>query len=248
MLAWLALRPPVDTITAPHFPREAEWVNVASLRMDKQRGRPVLIEFWDFCRPHSLRTLPHVISWHRRYGGEGLRVISVHCSGFRPSARPEAVRAAVARLQIEHPVLIDNAFALWHDYENAGWPARYLWDQQGILTQYHYGIGGYRETEREIQRLLGLELPIEVDDPPGDLLVPTADRLEPPWSGPYTAGGVWAVLEGAGEIVVNGEAREIGFTGAHLLIEHERHQAGVLELELGSGVRCYAVCFEASSA
>ena len=42
-----AVRPPVDTIHAPPFPREAAWVNVAPLRMDKQRGRPVLIEFFD---------------------------------------------------------------------------------------------------------------------------------------------------------------------------------------------------------
>jgi hypothetical protein len=41
------VRPPVDTITAPPFPRELEWVNVAPLRMDKQVGRPVLVEFWD---------------------------------------------------------------------------------------------------------------------------------------------------------------------------------------------------------
>ncbi len=36
------------------------WVNVASLRMDQQHGRPVLIEFWDFCRPNSLRTLSYM--------------------------------------------------------------------------------------------------------------------------------------------------------------------------------------------
>jgi hypothetical protein len=40
----------VDTIEAPPFPRELEWVNVAPLRMEQQRGRPVLVEFWDFCR------------------------------------------------------------------------------------------------------------------------------------------------------------------------------------------------------
>ena len=44
------MRAPVDTIAAPPFPRDLPWVNVAPLRMDKQRGRPVLVEFWDFCR------------------------------------------------------------------------------------------------------------------------------------------------------------------------------------------------------
>ena len=47
-----------------------------------QRGRPMLVEFWDFCRPSSLRTLPYVKAWHERYARGGLRVIGVHCPGL----------------------------------------------------------------------------------------------------------------------------------------------------------------------
>ncbi|MDQ5809122.1 MAG: DipZ protein, partial [Actinomycetota bacterium] len=72
------MRPPVDTITAPPFPAKLPWVNVASLRMDQQGGLPVLVEFWDFCRVSSLRTLPYVKAWHERYAGAGLRVVTVH--------------------------------------------------------------------------------------------------------------------------------------------------------------------------
>ena len=50
----------------------------------------------------------------------------MHSPGFAPSRDEDAVRAAVARLGIEHPVLIDTEFVLWQDYENAGWPARYV--------------------------------------------------------------------------------------------------------------------------
>ena len=64
------------------------WVNVAPLRMDQQLGRPVLIEFWDFCRPNSLRTLPYLKAWHERYAGAGLRVIGVHASGLCALGRP----------------------------------------------------------------------------------------------------------------------------------------------------------------
>ena len=39
--------------------------------MDKQRGRPVLVEFWDFCRVNSLRTLPYLKAWHERYAATG---------------------------------------------------------------------------------------------------------------------------------------------------------------------------------
>ena len=28
--------------------------------MQLEPGRPMLVEFWDFCRPQSIRTLPYV--------------------------------------------------------------------------------------------------------------------------------------------------------------------------------------------
>src|SRR5215213_11419729 len=91
-----AMRPPVE-IAAPPFPAGLHWVNVASLRMDKQIGRPVLVEFWDFCRVNSLRTLPYVRAWHERYAGDGLRVIGVHTGGFLPARDTANAVAAVAR-------------------------------------------------------------------------------------------------------------------------------------------------------
>src|SRR4030081_2010190 len=103
------------------------------LRMDQQRGRPVLIEFWDFCRPNSLRTLPYIKAWHERYEPAGLRVICIHTAGFDASSDPDAVRAAVARLEIPYAVAIDAEQAIWQLYDNLGWPARYLFNGEGNL-------------------------------------------------------------------------------------------------------------------
>jgi thiol-disulfide isomerase/thioredoxin len=241
------VRPPVHDIPAPPFPTNASWVNVASLRMDKQRGRPVLIEFWDFCRPNSLRTLPYVKAWHERYAGPGLRVVTVHSPGFPPGEDEQAARDAVARLGIEHPVCIDLAFELWRSYDNEGWPARYLWDGEGHLAEYHLGEGAYAETELAIQELVGIARdpvgPLRPeDDPESRIVVPTPDQPGA-YSGPYGAGGVWAVLGGSGELNVNGESYEVRWPGAHLLLSHERHVDGVLDLDVGDGVTCYATCF-----
>ena len=241
------MRPPVDTIHAPAFPQQAEWLNVASLRMDKQRGRPVLVEFWDFCRVNSLRTLPYVKMWHERYEELGLRVVSVHCPGFEPSRDPDAVRAAVERLGIEHPVLIDGELRLWTAYDNEGWPARYLWNQDQRLHEFHYGEGGYRETEHAIQELLGIERdplpPLRPeDDPAAQVVIPTPDQPGA-WSGPYEAGGVWAVLSGVGRAWANGTVIAVDHPGAYPLVKHPRHTQGVLELELSEGVTCHGVSF-----
>ncbi|HEY8584317.1 MAG TPA: redoxin domain-containing protein [Capillimicrobium sp.] len=241
------MRPPIPDIAAPPFPAKLPWVNVASLRMDKQRGRPVLVEFWDFCRVNSLRTLPYVKAWHERYAEAGLRVVSVHCPGFDASRDEDAVRAAVQRLGIEHPVLLDTELKLWRLYGNEGWPARYLFDQQGLLFDVHLGEGGYDVTERAIQELLGLEgdlvQPVHPEDDPDAMVVAQTPDQPGAWSGPYEAGGVWAVLDGHGEVVANGVAIAVEGPGAYPLIEHDRHTVGVLELTVGDGVSCHAVCF-----
>src|SRR5271165_4184261 len=218
----------------------------------------MLVEFWDFCRPSSLRTLPYVMAWHERYAATGLRVIGIHCPGFAASHDEQGVRDAVARLGIEYPVLIDSELEVWHEYENVGWPARYLFDGRARLFEYHFGEGAYAETELAIQELLGVQreplAPVRPEDAPDAMLAPQTQDQQGAYCGPYEAGGVWAVLEGGGTVQVNGgpaaggRELEVCHPGAYSLIEHTRHTAGVLELEIGAGVNCLATCFTPSFA
>ncbi|MFP5362870.1 MAG: DipZ protein [Thermoleophilia bacterium] len=245
------MRAPPDRISAPFFPAKARWVNVATLRLDQQLGRPVLIEFWDFCRANSLRTLRYVRGWHDRYAAAGLRVVSVHAGAYPPSQDPAQVRAAVQRLGIEHAVLLDTDFELWREYGNEAWPARYLFDRRLRLYSMHYGEGAYDETQAEICELLGIEpeplAPLRPEDAPGAEVGRPTPEQPGAWSGPYEAGAVWGVLEPTGErpatIRANGRTLEVPHAGCYALVEHERHSAGVLELEVGDDVTCHAVQF-----
>jgi hypothetical protein len=241
------VRAPVDHIAAPPFPPRLPWINAAMVRMDQQLGRVVLIEFWDFCRPNSIRTLPYMKAWHERYADRGLRVIGVHAAGFEISADPEAVKAAVARLEIPYPVVVDTELEIWELYGNLGWPARYLFDQRGMLFERHFGEGAYAETERAIQELLGIEAPLHeplrAEDVDGAVLEPQSEDIAGPYSGPYRAGGVWAVLDGGGEVRANGRSLTISEPGCYELIRHPVSTTGELALELAAGVRCHAVCF-----
>ena len=233
------MRAPVDHIAAPLFPARIEWIN------GRPDGYPMLVEFWDFCRPQSMRTLPYVKAWHERYAD--LRVIGVHDAGFPPSQDREAVRGAVERLAIPYPVAIDADYEVWNLYGNLGWPARYLFDGRGMLLHYHYGEGGYEETELAIQELLEVQQPtlppLRAEDAPGALLNAQTDDVEGPYSGPYEAGAVWAVLAGNGTVRANGRELIVDHPGCYQLIAHERSTAGELELVVGEGVTCHAVCF-----
>jgi|SRR5215211_6750012 len=164
-----------------------EWLNVAFLRMDRLMGRhAVLIEFWDFARVNSLRTLPYLKAWHERYDRAGLQVIGVHSPGYSFGRERDVVARAAQRLEIPFPVLLDPDFEVWRLYGNKGWPGRYLFDRSGLLRFIHYGEGEYLDTERAIQdclRELDPELkfpaplePLRAEDAPGALLEPqTAD-------------------------------------------------------------------------
>jgi peroxiredoxin len=241
------VRAPVDHIAAPPFPPRLPWINGRPLRIEQLRGQPVLIEFWDFCRPNSIRTLPYLRAWHERYRDAGLQVIGVHSAGFPPSQDPDAVREAVRRLGIPYPVAVDVDLEVWRLYGNLGWPVRYLFGVEGTLFDYHYGEGAYAEAERAIQTLLGIERetvpPLRPEDEPDAVLEPQSPDVEGPYSGPYRAGGVWAVLDGRGSVHANGAEIAVDHPGCYELISHSQSTAGELSLEVGDVVVCHATCF-----
>jgi hypothetical protein len=205
----------------------------------------MLLEFWDFCRVQSIRTLPYMRAWHERY--EGLTVVGVHAAGFPPSQDPQAVREAVGRLGVPYPIAVDTEYDVWELYGNRGWPGRYLFDERRMLLEFHYGEGGYEETELAIQELLGSDQPLlapfRPEEAPDARLEPQTDDVEGLYSGPYVAGEVWAVLDGSGTARVNGREISVDHPGAYELIAHERSTTAELALEVGDGVTCYAVCF-----
>jgi len=168
-----------------------EWLNVAFLRMDRLMGRTAaLVEFWDFARINSLRTLPYLQAWHERYAGSGLRIVGVHAPGYSFGRDRDTVARAVERLGVEFPVVLDPDLQIWRQYGNAGWPGRYLFDRTGKLRWVHYGEGEYAATEELIQEVLAeidddfvpppLLEPVRPEDAPGVLLEPqSADIVLP---------------------------------------------------------------------
>ena len=186
------MRPPAGAdIPAPDFPPCLEWLGVPFLRMDRLLGRHVtLVEFWDFARVNSLRTLPYLKAWHERYADAGLQVVGVHSPGYSFGRERELVERAVERLEVPYPVALDPELEVWGIYGNRGWPGRYLFDRTGILTWIHYGEGEYEATELAIQEALrGLDpelgppeplAPLRPEDAAGVLLEPqTADIALP---------------------------------------------------------------------
>jgi len=60
-------------------------------------------------------------------------------------------------MAIDYPVAADNDYAIWGAFDNNYWPALYFVDADGVIRDHHFGEGRYKESERVIQRLLGVE-------------------------------------------------------------------------------------------
>jgi thiol-disulfide isomerase/thioredoxin len=146
------------------FDRARVWLNSEPLTAAELRGRVVLVDIWTYSCVNWLRTLPYVSAWAERYRDRGLVVVGVHCPEFGFEHDLDNVRHATRELGIDHPVVIDNDFAIWQSLANRYWPAVYLVDRDGRIGYHHFGEGNYEETERAIQQMLGIdEEPVRVE-------------------------------------------------------------------------------------
>ena len=85
-----------------------------------------------------MHVLPQLRRLEQRYPTE-LAVIGVHTPKFPAERETEALRHAVLRYDIRHPVVNDRDFAVWSQYACRAWPTLYLIDSQGMVIGRHEG-------------------------------------------------------------------------------------------------------------
>ena len=266
------MRPDRDNIAAPDLPAGIEWVGEVPGSMPALTAAgPALVHFIDFSQLNSVRTLPYLAEWERRYRDAGLKTIGVQAPRFPFGAERDAVASGLERLRVEFPVAIDASRDLWHAYGCEGWPSLFLWSQGGALAWFHFGEGEYLGTElaiqeelREIDALQELPepmVPLRPTDGPGARVMPPTEELFPggswerPWRGDelnveYEAGGAYATVEGEGVLNVtldNDEQQQVGIDGPglYLLAQRDSHEPHTLHLRPDSGLRIWSISFAA---
>lgn len=270
------MRPERDTIAAPDLPGTITWIGEQPQSMPALTAAgPVLVHFLDFSQLNSVRTLPYLAEWDRRYREAGLRTIGVQAPRFPFGADPQQVAAGLAELDVSFPVAIDAERELWLAYGCEGWPSLFLWTTGGALSWFHFGEGEYLGTEmaiqeelRELDALRSLPEPMQPlrpSDSPGARVMPPTPEIFPggsweqPWiattedpklSAEYAAGAACATVEGSGELLVQvdgGERRAVPIDGPALytLAEHPRHEAHSLTLEPVGELRVWSLSFAA---
>jgi hypothetical protein len=270
------VRPERDNIAAPDLPEAIAWVGEAPRSMPVLTAAgPVLVHFFDFAQLNSVRTLPYLIEWDRRYRDAGLTTLGVQAPRFPFGAEPDAVATGLVQAGVKFPVAIDAEHELWHAYGCEGWPSLFLWTTGGALSWFHFGEGEYLNTElaiqeelRELDALRSLPdpmQPLRPSDTPSARVMPPTPEIFPggswdqPWIASaeqaqleidYAAAVAGATVEGTGELRVaidGGEPRSIKVDrpGLELLAEHDRHEAHRLTLATEGDLRIWSVSFAA---
>src|SRR5436190_4523468 len=128
---------------APELDGGVGWFNTDKpIKLEELRGKIVLLDFWTFCCINCMHVIPDLIRLEKKYPKE-LVVIGVHSAKFANEKDSDAIRQAILRYDIEHPVVNDADFKIWNKYGARGWPHFTLVDPDGNIVGHASGEGQY---------------------------------------------------------------------------------------------------------
>ena len=129
-------------VRAPELVGAGGWLNTGGeeLTLPDLRGRIVLLDFWTFCCINCLHVLDELRELEEKHR-DTLVIVGVHSPKFVHEAEHQAVVDAVARYEVQHPVLDDPELATWKQYAVRAWPTLVVIDPEGYVVAQHAGEG-----------------------------------------------------------------------------------------------------------
>ncbi|MEU4606860.1 NHL domain-containing thioredoxin family protein [Kribbella sp. NPDC023972] len=141
-------------VRAPEL-RGRGWLNTGGreLSLSDFRGRFLLVDFWAFCCINCLHVLDELRPLEEKYG-DALVIVGVHSPKFAHEGEEAAVRAAVERYEVGHPVLDDPELITWQNYTARAWPTLVLVDPNGYIVAQYSGEGHAHALDAQLAELI----------------------------------------------------------------------------------------------
>ena len=130
------------------------WLNSQPLKLDRLRGKVVLLDFWTYSCVNCIRTLPHLQKFWEKYKNKRFVLIGIHTPEFEFEKEIGNVKYAVKKYGLSYPILSDPTRNNWENYGNTYWPRIALIDTEGKLVYEHVGEGNYHQVELAILKEL----------------------------------------------------------------------------------------------
>jgi thiol-disulfide isomerase/thioredoxin len=132
----------LSVTSAPEFPQDFEWINTDEpLFISKLKGNVVVLDFWTYCCINCMHTLPVLAELEKKYKGQPVVFIGVHSGKFFTEQEAINVQSAVARYEIEHPVIVDKKMQIWQSFGVNAWPTIVIVDPNGRIVYMQAGEG-----------------------------------------------------------------------------------------------------------
>lgn len=139
---------------APSLDGGSAWLNTSGdISLKDLRGKVVLIDFWTYCCINCMHVLPDLKYLEHKYPDE-LVVIGCHSAKFDNEKDTEAIRRAIVRYEIEHPVINDSEMTVWRKMGARSWPTLVLIDPEGNYCGYVSGEGNRELMDAIIAKLV----------------------------------------------------------------------------------------------
>jgi thiol-disulfide isomerase/thioredoxin len=131
------------------------WLNTGGreLKLADFRGRFLLLDFWTFCCINCLHVLDELRPLEEKYG-DALVIVGVHSPKFAHEGEEAAVRSAVERYEVAHPVLDDPELVTWQNYTARAWPTLVLVDPNGYIVAQYSGEGHAHALDAQLAGLI----------------------------------------------------------------------------------------------
>jgi len=150
----MATELPQPRVRAPELDGGEGWLNTdRPLSIRALRGKVVVLDFWTYCCINCMHVLPDLRRLERKHG-DALVVIGVHSAKFTNEGDTAHIREAIGRYEIEHPVVNDRGFAIWHAYAVRAWPTLMVIDADGYVVGGVSGEGHYDVLDAVVSELI----------------------------------------------------------------------------------------------
>ncbi|KAK9292842.1 hypothetical protein L1049_020822 [Liquidambar formosana] len=139
----------------PEFPPKLDWLNTAPLQLRKDlKGKVVLLDFWTYCCINCMHVLPDLEFLEKKYKDKPFTVVGVHSAKFDNEKDLEAIRNAVLRYGISHPVVNDADMYLWRELGVNSWPTFVIVGANGKLLAQISGEGRRKDLDDLVEAAL----------------------------------------------------------------------------------------------
>ena len=130
------------------------WFNSVPLSIAAAQGHNILLFFWNYSSPASLRLLPLINEWFISYTELGLVCIGVHSPEFSFATNSAKVEEFLKKQRVQFPVVADNDRLIAGAYRISEFPTLVLIGSNGNIYDTVAESFSVVRLERSIQYLL----------------------------------------------------------------------------------------------